>query len=139
LTYGSHRWLWENRFVQARAELALARSQYDEAIEKANEALERSHATFRTKYEIAALVTRGQARLAKGDHDAGIADLDTAHEIAQTTNSPIIILRTAIALLQVRGDDSLATHARVTARQISNSLPSGELHARFDAYVSEFI
>ncbi|MBI5304297.1 MAG: hypothetical protein HY868_19345 [Chloroflexi bacterium] len=139
LTYGSHRWLWQNRFVQARAELALARSQYDEAIEKANESLEQSRATFRVKYEIAALVTRGQARLAKGDHAAGISDLDTAHEIVQPTDNPTLFLRTAIALLQVRGDDTLATRARVTARQISNSLPSGELRARFDAYVSELI
>ena len=49
-TAGWHQWLWQLRLTQARAELALARGAFDEAIATATDSIEQSRARRRPKY-----------------------------------------------------------------------------------------
>src|SRR5207245_9391495 len=48
-TAGWHQWLWELRLTQARAELALARDSFAEAIARATDGVEQSRARGRPK------------------------------------------------------------------------------------------
>ncbi|MBI4790725.1 MAG: hypothetical protein HY782_27165 [Chloroflexi bacterium] len=138
-TYGSHRWLWELRFTQARAELALARYQWEEARAAAEEALARSRATNRVKYEVAALGTRAQALLALNRKGDAIADLKAAVELARPVGDPTMFLRAATARLHVQGDDALAAEARAAVRRIAASLPDEQTRLRFEAFQAELI
>ena len=138
-TYGSHRWLWELRFTQARAELALARYQWEEACSLADEALARSRSTGRVKYEAAALETRAHALIALNRKSDAIADLKTAVALARPVGDPAMFLRAAAALLHVEGNDALATQARAAVRQIASSLPEQATRLRFEAIQAELV
>jgi len=89
--YGSHRWLWENRFVQARAELALARGEWEPALTLADEAIRRSRATGRLKYEAAGRVTRAQALLALKRQPEALPDLQGALALARALGDPFAL------------------------------------------------
>lgn len=138
-TYGNHRWLWENRFVQARAELALARGDDANALELATESLAQSRATNRVKYQTAALETRAKALARQNRRREAIADLRAAVELARPTGDPLMFLRAVAALAALEGDDLLSSEARARARQISDALPAGNLRARFQAFAAEWL
>src|SRR5207247_101452 len=55
---GWHGWLWSLRLAEARAEIALARENWEEALPWAGDAIERSRARQRVKYEVLGLTTR---------------------------------------------------------------------------------
>ena len=87
---GWHGWQWNLRLAEAQAELALARGQWDQAIEHATLAIDRSLAPGRVKYQVAALSTRGRA-LMEQEHPDASADLDQAVDLAKGRRRPGVI------------------------------------------------
>jgi hypothetical protein len=75
-------WLWQLRLAQARAELALARERFDEAIAMSTESVEQGRARRRPKYETLGLITRSSGFRALGRVPEAIADARRALGIA---------------------------------------------------------
>ena len=128
---GAHGWLWKLRFAQARAELALARRTWEEALRWADEVVTQSCARGRVKYQVAGLGTHGQALAALGRTDGAIADLRRGVDLARPVGDPALFLRAASELLAVDGDDALAVEARVVAERISAALPDTTMRDHF--------
>ena len=127
---GWHGWLWRLRLAEARAEIALARGDWEETIRLADDAVERSRGK-RVKYQALALGTRAQALDRLGRGKEAIADLGRAVELARPVGDPALFLRTAAALLALDGSDVLATEARAAAERIAGSLPGDEMRRCF--------
>lgn len=138
-TYGSHRWLWETRFQHARAELALARERFEQALAHANDALQSSRATERIKYEIRALETRARIFAARSDVPAALSDLEIALERADVLRDPLLQLQVRLTTLKLTHDEHLADDARALVRRIGAALPDEPIRARFQAVISEWI
>jgi class 3 adenylate cyclase len=130
---GWHGWLWRLRLAEARAEIALAREDWETALRWAESAIEQSRVNRRVKYEVLGLVSRSQAVAARGRTRAAIADLQTAVALARPIGDPALFLRASTALLAIAGDQALASEARATARQISAALPDDDLCRSFEA------
>jgi len=128
---GWHRWLMEVRLSHARAEVALACGNPDEAILKATESISQSRTGQRLKYEIAGLETRARALALRGRTHEAISDLRRAIELARSMGDPAMLLRTLTALLPIDGSDTLLAEARATAQTILVALPNAEMQARF--------
>ena len=129
---GWHGWQWSLRLAEARAEIALARGDWEDAVNLAGEAIERSRGK-RLKYEALGLGTRAQALNRLGRGKDAVADLRRAVELARSLGDPAVFLRAATALLAVDGDDALAAEARATAERIARALPDAELRRCFEA------
>ena len=129
---GWHGWLWKLRFTEARAEIALARGDAEQAIRSAGEALEQSHGR-RAKYQTLGLVTRARALAAVGRTTEAVADLREAVRTARPLGDPALFLRAAAALLALDGDDELAAETRSTASRILAALPTEAMCQRFQA------
>jgi len=130
---GFHGWLWRLRLSEARAEIALARRDWDEALQWATDAASQSRAKARMKYEIAALRTRAQALVGLNRTNDSIEDLRGALELARTLGDPAPILHTAGTLLMIEGDEAMATEARSTLDRVVASLPDPEMRHRLEA------
>lgn len=129
---GWHAWVWEIRIGQARAELALARSDWRVAIDAASPAIQRSQATSRIKYQTLGLWTRARALQGLGrTHDA-IGDLTHAVELARRLDDPALFLRVASALLGIAGDDALLAETRATVTRIVGSLSDEPMRRCFE-------
>ena len=128
---GWHGWLWGLRFAQARAEIALARGAYEDAIQFAESALERSQRR-RPKYQVLGLVTRAQALAQRTRTDEARADLQKAVHVARRLGDPALLLRGVSAQLELDGDDALVAEARSTAQAILARLPTSDLRRRFE-------
>ncbi len=63
---GAHGWLWKMRFVQAQAEIALARGDHERALQHAAEVIARSRTLGRVKYEVAGMQVRAQDLVRRG-------------------------------------------------------------------------
>jgi DNA-binding winged helix-turn-helix (wHTH) protein/tetratricopeptide (TPR) repeat protein len=122
-TSGWHEWLWQLRLTQARAELALARGAFDEAIAVATEAIDHSRARGRPKYEALGLITRAHGMHALARTPAAIADARWAVGVAGTTDDPALLLLTLDALLAFDGTDEVAARALAVANRIDDALP----------------
>jgi tetratricopeptide (TPR) repeat protein len=131
-TPGWHEWLWKLRLSQARAELALARDEFDLAVSEATAAVDQSQARGRLKYEALSLVTRALARQRLNRTDAAIADARAAVEVARATVDPALQLRAIVALLNLEGSDELAAEARTLRERIRSALPDETMKRRFD-------
>jgi tetratricopeptide (TPR) repeat protein len=131
--YGSHAWMWRLRLAQARAELALAREEIDEALDLAGIALQDARDFGRVKYQVLALKTRGQALAARGSTAAALGDLRSAVDIARATSDPALFFQAAASLLTVEGDDTLAQEAHAAAERIRTALPTEEMRQSFEA------
>ena len=118
-----HGWQWRVRLGEARAELALAREEWESALTLAQAAVEHSRASGRRKYEALGLVTKGRALMALGRDREAVADLQEAMRVARTVGDPALFLRTATALLDADGDDGLAREVRDTVERIAVALP----------------
>jgi class 3 adenylate cyclase/tetratricopeptide (TPR) repeat protein len=127
-----HGWLWNLRYAQARAELALARADVEAALALSDAALRQARGR-RPKYEALALVTRAAALVEVGRTTAAIKDLGEAVRVARSIADPALFLRGASALLAIEADDALATEARATARHILGRLPTHEMRQRFQS------
>jgi tetratricopeptide (TPR) repeat protein len=130
---GAHGWLWQSRFEQAQAELALACGRWEEALCHAHLVIEQSRATCRVKYEIAGLQARAAALISLGRKHDAIADLQTAVRLARGMGDPAIFLRAAAALLQLDGSDALADEARQAVQRITAALPDDSMRRAFEA------
>jgi class 3 adenylate cyclase/tetratricopeptide (TPR) repeat protein len=129
---GWHGWLWNLRFTQGRAELALARGDGEDAVTFSTWALEQAR-RGRPKYEILALMTRAAARSRMGRTTAAIADLRRAVRESRSLADPALFVRAATELLAMDGDDVLAAEARRSAAAIVSRLPTREMRKRFQA------
>ncbi len=130
---GFHGWLWRLRLAQARAEIAVAREAWPEAVIAANAAIADSRARGRRKYEAAGLRTRASALLALGHTADALAELRAALRLARGTGDPVLFLRVASTLLALDGDDALADEARAVAARVLQHVPEGRLLHSFTA------
>jgi tetratricopeptide (TPR) repeat protein len=85
---GVHGWLWSMRFVQARAELALARGDWESRLRWANSAIEWAQTHGRRKYQVLGLAAQAQALERLGRTREAIADLRSAVELARPIRRP---------------------------------------------------
>jgi len=128
-----HGWLWKMRFAQAQAEISLARGDCEKAIQFAEKSLHQSQATGRIKYQAAALVTRGKARVLMGKKKReGIEDLQNAIQLVRPVQDPLLFLRAGYALLCVERDDKLLEEVRGVITQIKESLLNTSLYHPFE-------
>jgi tetratricopeptide (TPR) repeat protein len=130
---GWHGWLWRLRLAEARAEMAVARGAWEEAVHWADQAIAQSRAKGRVKYEAIGLRTRAQALYRLSRTAAALADFSAAVALARSIGDPALFLRTATALLAVDGDEALAVEAARTAARIASALPDGPMRQRFEA------
>jgi len=136
---GSHNWLVGMRFLQARAELAAAREDWERARALANESLDVARQHGRVKYQVWALVTRSQALIRCGQGAAARQDAHTAVQLARKNADPALLLRAGLALYALEPSDVLAQEIRVASRRIAAQLDDTALRSRFEAVVSEWI
>jgi predicted ATPase/tetratricopeptide (TPR) repeat protein/transcriptional regulator with XRE-family HTH domain len=129
---GSHAWLWELRFAQARAELALARGDWAEALQLADVSLQRSTDRKRVKYQVLGLKTRAEALVMLGRTPEALADMHNALALARSTGDPAMFVNAASALLAVETNDALAREAHTAAQRISAALPNDETRHAFE-------
>jgi DNA-binding SARP family transcriptional activator/tetratricopeptide (TPR) repeat protein len=122
-TTGWHGWLWKIRLAEARAEIALARGNFAEALRWSRVAIQESRDRGRVKYEVVGLGTRAAALNSLGRTREAIRDLQTAVALARQVGDPAQFLRAASGLLVLDGHDALANEARAAAARIAGALP----------------
>jgi DNA-binding winged helix-turn-helix (wHTH) protein/tetratricopeptide (TPR) repeat protein len=122
-TAGWHQWLWQLRLTQARAELALERGAFDEALATATNAIEQSCARGRPKYEALGLITRARSLHALARIREAIPEAKAAVGVAERTGDPALLLLALDALIGLDGTDELATRARALTDRIDEVLP----------------
>jgi len=127
---GWHAWKWNMRLSQARAELALARGEFGEAIQAATHAIEQSRDRHRPKYEALGLVTRARAAHRIGTPMA-VRDAKTAVAVGRRLADPAVLLDCLIALLEIEGTDTLLEEARRTFQKIARAVSDETLRATF--------
>ena len=127
---GWHAWKWNMRLSQARAELALARGEYGEAIQAATHTIEQSRERHRPKYEALGLVTRARAAHRIGTR-AAVRDAKTAAAVSRRLADPAVLLDCLITLLEIEGTDTLLDEARRTFHQIAAAVSDHTLRAAF--------
>ncbi len=130
---GFHGWLWRLRLAQARAEIALARGAWDDALLWAGRAIGQSSATERPKYRAAGLGARARALTALGRHAEALGDLRAAVDLARRLDDPALFLRLAQQLIDLDGDDALAAEARAAVGRITQALPNADLRRCFES------
>src|SRR5205823_10875019 len=82
-TRGVHGWNWQIRLAEARAEIALARGEWEEAVGFADDAIAQSLLRGRVKYQAIGLETRAKALTSLGRKHEAIAGLRSAVELAR--------------------------------------------------------
>ena len=127
-----HGWLWRIRLAQIEAEIALARTDYQETVRLASASIEASRARMRPKYESAALATRGQALGALGRKREAMTDLQAAVDLARGMSEPAMFVRTAAMLLRVEPSASLADEAAQSTARVLDSLSNPKLRRSFE-------
>jgi tetratricopeptide (TPR) repeat protein len=130
---GFHGWLWRLRLAQARAEIALARGAWEEALGWAADAVEQSRARARVKYHVLGLAARGQALGASGRANEAVTDLRDAVALARSVGDPALFVRVADRLLAVDGDEALLASARAAVERIRGALPDAETRGCFES------
>jgi tetratricopeptide (TPR) repeat protein len=136
---GFHGWLWRLRLMQVRAEIALARRDWETAAARATDVVSRSEENNRTKYRVLGLATRGRALVERGNRKEALADLNTALVLARTIADPSLFLRVAAALLPTFGDDALLAETRATAERLVRVLPDGRSRLAFERGVHDHL
>src|SRR5262249_51495035 len=117
----------------ARAEIALARGEWEAAIRLADDAVAQSVLRGRVKYRITGLETRARALAALGRTHEAIADLHSAVELARFIGDPVILLRAAVVLLNIDGNEELLAEALAVAQLILAALPDEAMIRCFKA------
>jgi class 3 adenylate cyclase/transcriptional regulator with XRE-family HTH domain/tetratricopeptide (TPR) repeat protein len=130
---GAHGWLWRLRLIEARAELALARGDWEESVRLADSAIVECQVRGRVKYESFGRETRARALAALGRHNEAIAEARSNMALVRPLGAPALFLRAAATQLSLAGDDVLFEAAQAAAREISAALPTESLRRTFDA------
>jgi tetratricopeptide (TPR) repeat protein/predicted Ser/Thr protein kinase len=128
---GWHGWLWRLRLSQARAELALARGEWESSIGAATEAIADSELRSRPKYVALALATRATARKAIDDVPGAIGDASRSVAIARTLGDPAVLLNALRVGIDLDGTDALVNEARGCIERIVSNLDDAGLRERF--------
>jgi len=131
-TKGWHAWLWNIRLAEAKAELALAKREWNDALRWADDAIQQSRDKSRPKYEVLGLWARARALDALGRRHEAIKDLNAALERARWLGDPASFLRVAAALLAIDGSDSLAAEAVDKVERIAGAIPEGSVRKAFE-------
>ena len=127
---GWHRWKWELRLWQARAELAMARGDLADAVVAAQHVVEQSRLRNRLKYEALALAVRARARHRLGLRQAG-TDARAAVGVARRLADPAVLLECLRVLLEVAGSDGALIEARQSSQRILETLSRESLRCAF--------
>jgi DNA-binding CsgD family transcriptional regulator/tetratricopeptide (TPR) repeat protein len=127
-----HGWLWGLRLVQVEADVALASSDWREAVRLATGSIEASRARLRPKYQSAGLATRAQALVALGRKREAIADLTAAVDLARGTADPALFVRVAATLLRIEPDAPLAAEANESVGRILGAVSNAQLRHCFE-------
>jgi tetratricopeptide (TPR) repeat protein len=128
---GWHEWLWQLRMTQARAELALARGDFEVTVAEAQEGSALSRSRRRPKYEALGLITAAQALSGLGRTHEAIENARRAIAVARPTADPALLLQAVDALLTLDGNDPLAGEARDLTHRILAALPDETMRGRF--------
>lgn len=132
---GWHAWKWNMRLWQARAELAVARGAWHDAIEAATQVIDQSRPRQRLKYEALALATRARA-WAQLRSRRSADDARAATEVARRLADPAVLLDCLGVLLEMDGSDAVLTEARQTTHAMLGTLSSPSLRGAFARSVS---
>jgi DNA-binding CsgD family transcriptional regulator len=127
-----HGWLWNLRLASIEAEVALARSDWREAVRLATASIEVSRARMRPKYESAGLATRAQALVALGRKREAIADLAAAVDVARVTADPAMFVRLAATMLRVEANASLAGETHDSIARILSAVSNPHMRRCFE-------
>jgi DNA-binding CsgD family transcriptional regulator len=127
-----HGWLWSLRLAQVEAEVALARSDWGEAVRLATASIEASRARLRPKYESAGLATRARALAALGRKREAIADAGAAVEAARGTGDPALFVRAAETMLRVEGNATLAGEAHHAVARVLDGVSDPQVRRCFE-------
>jgi hypothetical protein len=130
-TAGWHAWLWQLRLTQARAELALARQAFEEAILTATESIAQSRARGRPKYQALGLITRARGLRARARVRQAITDAKNAVTVADKTGDPALSLLPLDALIALDGTDDLSARAHAMMGRISEAPPDESVRQSF--------
>ncbi|HJP66254.1 MAG TPA: hypothetical protein VKA30_08125, partial [Actinomycetota bacterium] len=118
---GWHQWLMAGRLTEAKAEIALARGDFEAAATAADRAVRDSAEVSRRKYETAARLVLGRALLGLGQRDRAVAELRAATDAAEGLFHPPTRWRAWSALseaLLATGDDDGAAAAHTRASNL---------------------
>ncbi len=127
---GWHRWLWELRLLQVRAEIALARHDWDAALDWSVKSIAESQRRGRGKYQVAGRVVHAQALSATGRKIEALAQLRDALSVARSIGDPALLLRAGLAFITLEADEQILAECKETARRIHAELPD-EMRTRF--------
>jgi DNA-binding SARP family transcriptional activator/tetratricopeptide (TPR) repeat protein len=129
---GFHGWLWRLRLQQGRAEIALARARWRDAVAHATGVVSDGVKTGRSKYHVLGLTTRARARAELGKREEALADLREAVPLARATKDAVLFLRVASVLLPLAGNDALLTETSAIVRRLSTNLCDGRSRKAFE-------
>jgi tetratricopeptide (TPR) repeat protein len=135
---GFHGWLWRERMGVLRAEIALARGEWEAAITRADASIVETRSHRRHKYQAAARVVRAHALANTGRRDQGAAELATFLEETRDTLDLAGRLRTSLAWLAIDPGDGPLGIALETAARVEAGLPT-EDRAAFRAAVDPLL
>ena len=127
---GWHAWKWDMRLSQARAELAVARDAWGEAVEAATHVIDQSRSRHRPKYEALALITRARAARRLGARSAP-EDARAAVDVGRRLADPAVLLDCLIVLLELEGTDDLLEETRRTVQKIARAVSDERLRSTF--------
>ncbi|HME92115.1 MAG TPA: AAA family ATPase, partial [Myxococcaceae bacterium] len=126
-----HGWLWKIRFAQGRAELALARRDWEVAHQLASDVIARSRATGRVKYAAEGHLARARALDGLRQGSAAAAERKAAVGLVRQMGDPAALVRTAAQVVRLEDDPVLEAEARQAIERIAAALPDAELRRRF--------
>jgi len=127
---GWHAWKWSIRLAQARAELAVARGAWGEAVREATRVIDQSRSRHRLKYEALGLATKARASHRLGARSA-LQDARAAAHTARRLADPAVLLDCLIVLLEIEGSDALREEARQTTHSILRAVSDESLRSAF--------
>lgn len=130
---GSHGWLWRLRLVQAQAELAVARKEWNEALRLTEISITDSRERGRIKYEVLGLKTRGQALTELGHTTEATSVLRNALMLVRPTGDPVLFAQVVAVLLSCDSDKVLAQEAYSTIQRVRTAIPDEEMRHIFEA------
>ena len=114
------------RLSQARAELALARGAWGEAVRAATDVIDRAGHGIGPKYEALGLVSESPAAHRLGAKSA-VKERGPRWMVARRLADPAVLLESLIVLLEIEGSDALLEEARQTAQRILRAVSDASL------------
>lgn len=127
---GWHAWKWRLRLWQARAELALARSDWNEALIAASHVVEQSRARKRPKYEALGLSARARAEAGLGMKGAAKSARE-ATAVGRRLGDPAVLLNCLGVLIEIDPRDGARREGDEIVQRVLTKLSPEPLRRRF--------